>query len=95
MHRILKPGGLLLVANLDPMSLRGLDRVRSTVRILYRGFTGYRVKPPERLGRNAMTEKQLCELLERAGFRVVSTETLRDASRSSNIPIEYVRAAKS
>ncbi len=94
MHRILKPGGLLIIANLNPGALSGFDRVRSVVRILYRGFTGYRVKPPKRFGRNALTERRLRELLERCGFGVVSSETLRDASRSSNVPIEYVRAAK-
>jgi hypothetical protein len=94
MHRILKSGGLLIIANLDPMALSGLDRLRSVIRILYHGFTGYRVKPPKGLGQNAMSEKRLCEQLERSGFRVVSTETLRDSSRSSNIPIEYVRSVK-
>jgi ABC-2 type transport system ATP-binding protein len=95
MHRILKPSGMLIIVNLDPKALSGLDRLRSVVRILYRGITGYRVKPPKGFGQNALTEKQLCERLEQSGFRVVSTETFRDPSRSSNIPVEYVRAAKS
>jgi ubiquinone/menaquinone biosynthesis C-methylase UbiE len=94
MHRILKAGGTLLIANLDPQALVGLDRVRSLMRILYRGFVGYRTKPPKGLGRNVLTEKRLRELLDRSGFRVRSTETIRDPSRSSNIPIEYVRAVK-
>lgn len=29
MHRILKPGGTLLIANLDPAALRGFDRARA------------------------------------------------------------------
>ena len=74
------------------MALSGLDRLRSVIRILYHGFTGYRVKPPKGLGQNARSEKRLREQLEQCGFRVMSTETLRDSSRSSNIPIEYVRA---
>ena len=41
-----------------------------------------------------MTEKDLGRLLGRTGFEVVGTETIRDAARSSNIPIEYVRAVK-
>ena len=94
MRRILKPGGTLIIANLDPGALNGLDLARCRVRVLYRGLTGYRVKPPKGLGKSIMTEKQVCNLLGKAGFEVVSTETIRDASRSSNIPVEYIRAVK-
>jgi ABC-2 type transport system ATP-binding protein len=94
MHRILKPGGTLIIANLDPRALNGLDRVRCLIRIVYRGVIGYRVKPPKGFGKNVMTEKQLCDLLGQSGFKVVSTETIRDPSRSSHIPVEYIRAAK-
>jgi hypothetical protein len=61
---------------------------------LYHGFIRYRVKPPKGLGKRVMTEKQLCELLGKSGFEVVSTETIKDTSRSSNIPVEYIRAVK-
>jgi ABC-2 type transport system ATP-binding protein len=94
MHRILRSGGTLIIANLDPQALTGLSRLRSLIRILYQGIVGYRVKPPKGFGRNVMTEKQLSELLGRSGFRLESTETVRDPSRSSNIPVEYVRAVK-
>lgn len=93
-HRILKPGGALIIANLDPRALNGLNRIRCLVRIVYRGFTGYLVKPPKGFGRNVMSEKHLCDLLGQSGFKVVSTETIRDTSRSSNIPVEYIRAVK-
>jgi hypothetical protein len=52
------------------------------------------VKPPKGLGKNIMTEKQLCGLLGKSGFEVASTETIKDTSRSSNIPVEYIRAVK-
>jgi ubiquinone/menaquinone biosynthesis C-methylase UbiE len=94
MHRILRPGGKLLIANLDWKALNGLARLRSTVRVVYQGIVGYRVKPPKGFGRNVLTEEQLRELLGRAGFRVDSAETIRDPSRSSNIPIQYIRAVK-
>ena len=94
MHRILKPGGLLIISNLDPVSLNSLDRVRCLIRILYYGFTRYRVKPPKGFGRNLVAEKELCNLLGKAGFEVISTEMIKDASRSSNIPVEYIKAVK-
>ncbi len=94
MRRILKPGGTLIIANLDFHALHGLDRARATIRILYHGATGYRVKPPRRFITKMLTEKQLCNLLNRAGFEVLSSETIEDASRSSNIPMEYIKAVK-
>ena len=94
MNRILKPGGLLIIANLDPGGLRGLNRLRCGVRILYYGLTGYRLKPPKRLGKNILTEKQLFGLLGQSGFKVQSSTTIRDASRASHIPVEYIRAVK-
>jgi ubiquinone/menaquinone biosynthesis C-methylase UbiE len=94
MRRILRPGGKLIILNLDMPSLRGLDRIRSLARVVYRGATGYRMKPPKRFGANVMTEEQLRRALDRFGFEVVHVETVRDAARSSNIPVEYVRAVK-
>lgn len=91
-RRILRPGGMLIAINLDMPALRGLDRVRSLGRVIYRGVAGYRTKPPKRFGGNVMTEDQLRERLGKAGFRVVHAETIRDPSRSSNIPVEFVKA---
>jgi ABC-2 type transport system ATP-binding protein len=94
MHRILRPGGTLIVVNLDPQSLVGLALIRSRLRILFHGVTGYRIKPPKGLGESVVTEARLLELLSKSGFRVGSSETIKDPSRSSNIPVEYVRATK-
>ena len=49
-RRILRPGGTLIAINLDMPALRGLDRVRSLGRVIYRGVAGYRTKPPKRFG---------------------------------------------
>ena len=95
MKRILKIGGMLIIANLDVPALHGLDRARSLIRILYHGLRGYRVKPPKDFAKNMLTEKELRELLNECRFRVMASETIRDTSRSSNIPVEYIRAAKS
>jgi ubiquinone/menaquinone biosynthesis C-methylase UbiE len=94
MRRILKPGGTLIVVNLDPQALGGLNRLRSLLRVLYRGITGYRLKPPKRFGANVMSGQQLGELLRKSGFRVIGMDTIRDGSRPSSIPVEYVRAVK-
>ena len=94
MRRILKPGGKLIISNLDPGALDGVDRVRCLIHILYHGLTDYRVKPPTGLGKNIVTEKQLCDLLGKSGLEVASTETIKDTSRTSNIPVEYIRAVK-
>ena len=76
------------------VALNGVARVRSLARIIYQGAVGYRIKPPKGFGRNVVTEAQLRQLLDGSGFRVGSAETIRDSSRSSNIPVQYVRAAK-
>jgi ubiquinone/menaquinone biosynthesis C-methylase UbiE len=94
MRRILKRGGTLIIANVDPHVLNRLDRVRCHIRVLYHGATGYRIKPPKGFGKNTITKQQLCGLLEKSGFKVFSIETISDTSRSSNIPIDYIRAMK-
>jgi|SRR5581483_7792693 len=94
MRRILQPSGTLIIVNLDPQALNGLDRIRSLIRVVYQGVVGYRVKPPKGFGRNVQTEDQLRELLGRAGFRVEEAEAIKDPSRTSNIPVQYIRATK-
>jgi ubiquinone/menaquinone biosynthesis C-methylase UbiE len=94
MRRILKPGGTLITVNLDPRALGGFDAIRSVIRVVYRGLTGYRMKPPKGFGRNVLTERELRDLLEQSRLKVASSETLKDPSRSSSIPLEYVKAAK-
>ena len=94
MRRILKPAGSLIIANLDPRALNGLDR--GALPDSHRVPRGYRIssEAPKGFGKNVMTETQLCDLLGQSGFKVVSTETIRDASRSSHIPVEYIRAVR-
>jgi ubiquinone/menaquinone biosynthesis C-methylase UbiE len=94
MHRILKPGGLMIILNLDPEMLHGLNRIRARLRTIYHGITGYRTKPPRGFMKNVMTERELCALLKQSGFKVLSAEPLYDRSRTSNIPVEYIRAVK-
>jgi hypothetical protein len=94
-RRILKPHGLLIISNLDPGALNGVDRVRCLIRIIYHGITGYRLKAPRGFGKNILTEKQLCDLLIKSSFQLISTEIIKDTFRPSNIPIEYIRGCES
>jgi ubiquinone/menaquinone biosynthesis C-methylase UbiE len=94
MARILKPGGILIITNLDPLALNALNRIRCIARVIYHGLVRYRVKPPKGSADHLLTEEQLCGLLRKSGFTVLDQETIRDTSRSSNIPVEYIRAVK-
>jgi len=93
MRRILKPGGVLIIANPDREGLSGFDRLRSSIRIFTRGVTGYRAKPPKGFARKVGGESLLCGLAEH-GFAVTGAQSIHDGSRSSNVPIQYVRAVK-
>jgi hypothetical protein len=42
-----------------------------------------------------LTDEQLCGLLSKSGFEVLDQETITDTSRSSNIPVDYIRAVNS
>jgi len=94
MHRILKPGGMLIIANGDPGALSPLKRFRWLLRGFYYGLTRHRIKPPKGITRNLITCAQLCDLLVQCGFQVLHTETIRNPSHSSNMPVDYVKAAK-
>jgi len=94
MRRILKPGGILIIANGDPCALSKVNRLRWLVRGFYYGLTRHRTKPPAGLTRNLIPEAELCDLLIDCGFKIQCKETIRNASRSSNMPIEYIKAAR-
>lgn len=94
LRRILKPGGLLIICNLDLEALTGFDRVRCHARIVFHGLTRYRTKPPKHFSDHMLTKEQLCDHLTQCGFKIVHVETFKDPSRSSNIPVEYIKAEK-
>jgi ABC-2 type transport system ATP-binding protein len=94
MHRILKPGGTLIISNGDPKMLSTGNRFRWLARGIFYGITRHRVKPPKGFSKNVVTEKELCNLLVKTGFKVVNAESFRDESSSANLPVEYIKAVK-
>lgn len=94
MHRILKPGGILIVTNPDPRSLPVWDHFRWLLRGHFYGFTRYRTKPPKGMLKGLMSEQQLCNFLVESNFEISSTESIRNTSQPHNVPVEYIRAVK-
>jgi ABC-2 type transport system ATP-binding protein len=94
MSRILKRDGTLIITNLDPNALSIPNRIRCAMRVIYNGLTRFRVKPPKGSASHLQSQEQLCELLRKSGFEVLGQETITDTSRSSNIPVDYIRAVK-
>ena len=94
MHRILKCGGVLIIANAAPGSMTPLNRLRWLARGYYYGITRHRTKPPRNFAKNLTTQEQLCNLLAELGFEISDTEYIRNRARSSNMPIEYIKAVK-
>ena len=94
MSRILKPDGMLIIANGDPGALSPMNRFRFLVRGFYYGLTRHRTKPPKGIARSLITLRELCELLVKSDFRVLHTETIKDASRAFNMPIDYIKAVR-
>jgi ABC-2 type transport system ATP-binding protein len=94
MHRILKPGGTLLIANLDVLALRPPLRLLLVLRTMYHAAVTYGRWMPRVRREQLLSEEQLREKLERAGFKVLSCDSLRDRSRAWNCPVVYCRAVK-
>ena len=94
MHRILKPGGTLIIANADPGALSRWNRSRWWTRVVYYGLTRQRTKPPKGSAKGLLTEKQLCSLLRSTHFTLTSSEAFRNTSSACNAPVEYIKARK-
>ena len=94
-RRVLKTGGMLIITNLDPYALSRLNRIRCAARVVYNGLARFRVKPPKGSASHLLSEEQLCGLLSKSGFEVLDREIITDTSRSSNIPVDYIRAVRS
>jgi ubiquinone/menaquinone biosynthesis C-methylase UbiE len=93
LHRILKPGGRLILLNPDPKALSRFNNLRATVRMIYHGITRWRAKPPKDFA-HMLGERELIDLIQNAGFTQVGSETFKDPTRTSYIPIEYIHAVR-
>jgi ubiquinone/menaquinone biosynthesis C-methylase UbiE len=94
MHRILKPGANLIVANLDVQELSMPLRLLFLLRTLYHARVTYRRPLPHVPMDRLLAEKQLRAKLERAGFQVTSCEQIRDPSCAWNCPVTYCKAVR-
>lgn len=91
MKRILKPNGTLIIANLDS-GLKAPYNMIGMLRVMYYSLMKYHRPMPA--PPSMMTGRQLSEKLEKAGFKVVSMDILRDPGKTSNFPIDYIKAVK-
>ncbi len=92
MRRMLRPGGMLVVLNLDLFALRPLSRLCARMRILYYGITHYRTKPPKNFGRSLLSARDLSGLLVKTGFENVAVEGFKSPGGFSDVPIEFITA---
>lgn len=94
MHRVLRPGGTLIIANVDVLALSLPLRLMLMVRTIYHSKVRYNRAMPRIMPRRLLSASQLRAQLESSGFRVESLEQIRDLSCSYNCPINYVRATR-
>jgi hypothetical protein len=88
MHRILKPGGKLILATPSMDGLTLMEKLRGIMR-QYRTFGT--VKAP---GTRLYTEQSLHEVISNGGFRIRESERLTDPARPGGFPGLWVMAEK-
>jgi hypothetical protein len=93
-NRILKPGGALIVANLDVLALSMPLRLVLLPRTLAYSAIGYHRALPRVTQDRLLDEAKLRRRLEEAGFCVAESELIRDRSVPWNCPVDYVKAIK-
>lgn len=94
LQRVLRPGGALLVANLDVQALSFPRRVQLIARTIYYSKIRYNRAMPRVKPKRMLSAAQLRAKLELGGFRVDCVEEIRDRTCAYNCPVAYVRATK-
>ena len=88
MHRILKPGGKLILAVPTMEGLSLSDKLRGIMRH-YRTFGGFRAP-----GTRLYTHQSLPPVIAQGGFKILDIEQLMDLTNSGGFSGLYVRAEK-
>ena len=81
--RILKPGGTLIISNPDVYALRGLDLIRCQIRVIYRGLTDYRMKPPKGFGKRRRSDSAIRLANSNSRFSAQKPSKIRPALRTA------------
>jgi ABC-2 type transport system ATP-binding protein len=98
-NRILRPGGVIIIANPDGSLIETGDMPLTMLRFISNyGFAAdYFSKDEfdamEKSARN-LSENDLRHMLHAAGFEITAMELLRDDSDASNLAMDYIRAVK-
>jgi ABC-2 type transport system ATP-binding protein len=98
-NRILRPGGVLIIANPDGSRIDIADIPGTMVRFnAGYGFAAEHFSKEEfeslEKSSRAISDNDLSQLLPAAGFHITALEILRDDSDKSNLTMDYVRAIK-
>lgn len=84
-QRILKPEGSLLLAEPDISHLSTYGKLK----FLYRTITSYWKIPPTG---HFLTQKELQEMLDKTGFKIVQQEVLQDQSDPYSVSANYIKS---
>jgi ABC-2 type transport system ATP-binding protein len=98
-NRILRPGGVIIIANPDGSLIEAGDVVGTMVRFNANyGFAAEHFSEDEfdsmEKSSRDLSENDLRQMLPAAGFEITAMELLRDESDASNLAMDYVRAVK-
>jgi len=84
-YRILKPEGRMILADPNPMLLKGYRRIQCLCRIR----VAWRGKPPRG------NFESISELVQETGLAMASRDIIKDVYHPSSLPVEYLRLFKS
>lgn len=86
-RRILRPGGLLIIADPDISFLSNYGELRFKIRALI----NYRKIPTTG---HILNQKKILDMLDKTGFEVVTKEIIRDNSDPYSVSANYIKAIK-
>ena len=84
-HRILKPGGLLIIADPDISFLSFYGNLK----FRFKALVNYRKIPSTG---HMLNQGKILDMLDKTGFEVVNKEIIRDESNPSYVSANYIKA---